>query len=160
VKTYTWAQIRDLAGRKMPNMNVGKTAHVFGLSRDDVLANLYVAEHIGEGWVKKEEAMDILKIGASALANLMKNRSRREIKGYQVERTGKGSAVFYRLSGIVAEVKPEPVDHAYPRGQCCSCGAALTPRRAVRLNGLEHCVSCNRAAFIDGCSDTRRRIGI
>jgi hypothetical protein len=160
MKTYTWAQIRDLAGRKMPNMPVGKTAQIGEYIVTRQTKNVYVAEHIGEGWIKKEEAMDILKIGASALANLMKNRSRREIKGYQVERTGKGSAVFYRLSGIVAEVKPEPVDHAYPRGQCCSCGAALTPRRAVRLNGLEHCVPCNRAAFIDGCSDTRRRIGI
>ena len=43
---------------------------------------------------------------------------------------------------------------------CCSCGVGLTPRRAVKLAGLEHCVSCNRAAFIDGCQDTRRRIGI
>lgn len=44
--------------------------------------------------------------------------------------------------------------------QCVVCEARLTPRRTVRINGYEHCVPCNRRAFVDFCVATRKALGV
>jgi len=157
---YTWSQIRDLASRKMPNLPVGKTCQIGEYLVRRVSQNRYTADHIGEGWISKTEASNVLQVGLSSLSNMMKNRASREIKGRFVERTGKGSATFYRVSGA-AEAVPEPEpDPVYAAGQCSACGCSLTPRRTVIINGLEACYGCQRLAFIGLCSDTRRRFGL
>lgn len=87
------------------------------------------------------------------------------IKGHIIERLGvhQGSIRFRVLDKMPDKAKtralPQPKFEASVR-ECAVCACALTPRRTVRINGYEHCVPCNRRAFVDGCYETRKKLGI
>lgn len=87
------------------------------------------------------------------------------IKGHIIERLGvhQGSIRFRVLDKMPDKAKtralPKPKFEATVR-ECAVCGGALSPRRTVRINGYDHCAACNRRAFVDGCQETRKKLGI
>ena len=88
------------------------------------------------------------------------------VQGYEIIKVGRKYAAINRLADIrqgrptISERRKlpgRPVEHA---GTCAVCGGVLSPRRTVRINKYDHCMSCNRRAFVDQCYETRKKLGI
>lgn len=91
--------------------------------------------------------------------------ARQEHYGFVIERKArdKKNYDYFLISEPekrVIVIQPGTAPKPSNTTECDVCGGPLSPRRAIVLNHRHHCSACNKKAFVDGCRETRKALGL